>query len=159
MQAMKPAQMQMGPMGQLPQVQMAGVPMGQMAYPQMYPPPSAGVMYNSAQGGMVIMGSPYSNLPNLRYTPISYLWLSYFTMVVFGFMFPLSLLLSVPAVVMSRKSESSTSNGDIRKAKSRSTVAVYLNFAAVVFAFVASDLVLGLVLGLYRPPRVYNYYG
>ena len=50
-----PAQMQVGPMGQLPQVQMAGVPMGQMAYPQMYPPPSAGVMYNSAQGGMVVM--------------------------------------------------------------------------------------------------------
>ncbi|KAL5479940.1 hypothetical protein EMCRGX_G023543 [Ephydatia muelleri] len=150
-----PAQMQVGPMGQLPQVQMAGVPMGQMAYPQMYPPPSAGVMYNSAQGGMVVMGSPYFNPPNLKYTPVSYLWLSYFTMVVFGLMFPLSLLLSVPAVVMSRKSVNSAGDGDIRKAKSNSTVAVYLNFAAVVFAFVAGDLVLGLVLGLYQPPRYY----
>ena len=47
------------------------------------------------------------------------------------------------------KSENSTSNGDIRKAKSRSAVAVYLNFAAVVFAFVAGDLVLGLGLAFY----------
>ena len=52
------------------------------------------------------------------------------------------------------KSENSTRDGDIRKAKSRSTVAVYLNFGAIVFAFLASDLILGLVLGLYRRPRV-----
>ena len=64
------------------------------------------------------------------------------------------LLECINNVLHSLKSENSTSNGDIRKAKSRSTVAVYLNFAAVVFAFVASDLVLGLVLGLYRRPRV-----
>ena len=48
----------------------------------------------------------------------------------------------------------STTDGDIRKAKSRSTVAVYLNFGAIVFAFLASDLILGLVLGLYHPPLV-----
>ena len=53
-------------------------------------------------------------------------------------------------VLHSLKSENSTRDGDIRKAKSRSAVAVYLNFAAVVFAVVASDVVLGLVLAFYR---------
>ena len=48
-------------------------------------------------------GSPYYNPPNLQFTRYSYLRLSYFTMVVFGLLFPLSLLLSVPAVMMSRK--------------------------------------------------------
>ena len=60
-----------------------------------------------------------------------------------------SRMLSVPP-----QSVNSAGDGDIRKAKSNSNVAVYLNFAAVVFAFVAGDLVLGLVLGLYQPPRV-----
>ena len=48
-------------------------------------------------------GSPFFNQSKLRYIPASYMWLSILTLFVIGLVCPLSLVFSVPAVVMSRK--------------------------------------------------------
>lgn len=81
-----------------------------------------------------------------EYKPSSYLSLSIFTLIACGVFSPLTLTLSIPALLLSIKSLQNTKRDSIQKAWLQGVVAAHLNVAAITAALMLACLATGMII-------------